>query len=259
MNKNQYKYITPLDTSNFENLVSGLATAAWPEFMLHDPVADHLWENLYIAFPEYQFALMDENSDQVIALANSLVLNWDADPAELPERGWDWAFTQAVSDYSLRLPPRTQCAIQIAIHPDFRNQRISEQLVKKMREIGIAKGFKRLIAPVRPNQKSYYPLINIDQYINWKNKDDLPFDAWLRVHVRAGAKIIKACHNAMEIKGSRADWEAWTSFKFPGSGQYIIPGGLVPMNFDLETNQGIYIEPNVWIVHDLVMDNKSIS
>jgi hypothetical protein len=118
-----------------------------------------------------------------------------------------------------------------------------------MRGIAQSKGLQNLVAPVRPNQKSKYPLTSIDDYIQWKNEEGLPFDAWLRVHARAGAKILKPCHQAMVIRGTRAEWESWSGLKFPQSGQYYIPGALNPMNFDLEKNEGVYIEPNVWMVH----------
>ncbi|MCX6079970.1 MAG: GNAT family N-acetyltransferase [Chloroflexi bacterium] len=243
--------ITPLDTRNYQELVSGLASASWPEFMLHDPVADDLWDNLFTYFPEYQFALLDTRTGRAAAMGNSLALHWDGDPHDLPAEGWDWAFIQAVADHSQGLQPRTQCAIQIAIHPDYRNQGLSNRMVQIMREVGEKKGFKRLIAPVRPNQKSLYPLIDMDDYISWKNEQGLPFDAWLRTHVRAGATIIKTCRHAMDIRGTRADWETWTGLKFLQSAEYVLPGGLIPMKMDLESDLGIYIEPNVWMVHEL--------
>jgi hypothetical protein len=120
-----------------------------------------------------------------------------------------------------------------------------------MRSIGQEKGFKHLIAPVRPNQKSAYPLANIDRYITWQTNAGLPFDAWLRVHVRLGARIIKACHEAMRIRGTLAEWTAWTGMQFPESGPYIVPGALNPVNIDVEAGEGVYVEPNVWTVHQL--------
>jgi hypothetical protein len=38
-----YQLITPPDKPDYEELVSGLASASWPEFMLHDQIADKLW------------------------------------------------------------------------------------------------------------------------------------------------------------------------------------------------------------------------
>ena len=55
----------------------------------------------------------------------------------------------------------------------------------------------------------------------------------------------------MIISGSRAEWETWTGMKFPQSGSYVIPGALNPVEMNVENDDGIYIEPNVWLVHEI--------
>ena len=122
-------------------------------------------------------------------------------------------------------------------------------MVDEMHRIGKKNNLKDLIAPVRPNLKSTYPLTLIDNYIDWKNENGLPFDPWLRVHASLGARIIKVCHEAMLIKGNIADWEKWTKMHFPESGKYIVPGALLPVDIDCQGNIGIYVEPNVWMIH----------
>lgn len=57
---------------------------------------------------------------------------------------------------------------------------------------------------------------------------------------------------SMVISGSVAEWEMWTGRCFPDSGPYVIPGALVPITIDREANVGIYLEPNVWMVHHTV-------
>ena len=89
-------------------------------------------------------------------------------------------------------------------------------------------------------------------YIKWDNGEGLPFDPWLRVHTRIGGKIINVCHKAMKIQGSIKNWEQWSNMKFPQSGNYIIPGALSPVQLDIDKNTGRYIEPNVWMCHDLI-------
>jgi hypothetical protein len=39
--------------------------------------------------------------------------------------------------------------------------------------------------------------------------------------------------------------------KFPQSGQYVIPGALEPMQMNAEKDEGVYIEPNVWTLHEI--------
>ena len=251
MDTSRFQFIKPGDLPDYRDRAGDLSEASWPEFMLHDPVANENWHELFDRFNEYQFGLLDTQNNRLAAIGNSLPFYWDQPLEELPERGWDWVLQNAVEDHQNGKEPNIQSAIQINIHPDYRNQGLSNNMVQAMRAIGEAKGFKYLVAPVRPNQKSQYPLISIDDYIKWTNNEGLPFDAWLRVHARAGARIIKPCHEAMTIPGTRAEWEEWTGMKFPQSGTYFIPGALNPMEVNLERDEGVYVEPNVWMVHTL--------
>ena len=251
MNSNRFQIISPNDLSDYRASAGEISEVSWPEFMLHDPIANENWHELFDRFSEYQFAMLDTGTNRMAAMGNSLPFHWDEDVTGLPEKGWDWVFLKAVEDHQKGAAPNIQSAIQIAIHPDYQSQGLSVKMIEAMRAIGQSKSFKYLVAPVRPNQKSKYPLISIDDYIKWTNDEGLPFDAWLRVHARIGARILKPCHQAMTIPGTRAEWEEWTGLKFPQSGTYFIPGALNPMEMDLEKDEGIYIEPNVWMVHEI--------
>jgi GNAT superfamily N-acetyltransferase len=251
MNTNRFQIISPHDLTDYRPRAGEITDASWPEFMLHDPIANENWHELFDRFSEYQFAMLDTEINRMAAMANSLPFSWDQPLEKLPEGGWDWVFIKAIEDHKNGVKPNIQCAIQIAIHPDYRSQGLSSRMVQAMRAIGKSKGFNDLVAPVRPNQKSKYPLTSIDDYIHWTNDEGLPFDAWLRVHVRAGAKILKPCHEAMTIRGTRAEWEEWTGMQFPQSDRYVIPGALNPMEMKVENDEGVYIEPNVWLVHEL--------
>ena len=55
----------------------------------------------------------------------------------------------------------------------------------------------------------------------------------------------------LQLVNSLAKWSAWTGMRFPESGAYIVPGALNPVDIDVEANEGVYIEPNVWTVHSL--------
>ena len=251
MNANRFQIIQPGELPDYRDRAGDIADASWPEFMMHDSIAKENWHELFDRFSEYQFALLDTDTNRMAAMGNSLPFRWDEAISELPEGGWDWVFVKAVEDHKTGVIPNIQSAIQIAIHPDYQNQGLSSRMVQAMGTIGRSKGYKYLVAPVRPNQKSKYPLISIDDYIKWTNEEGLPFDAWLRVHARVGAKILKPCHQAMTIRGTRAQWEEWVGIKFPQSDKYIIPGALNPMHMNVEKDEGVYVEPNVWMVHEV--------
>ena len=251
MNTDRFQIITPSTRQDYRDLVRGLTKAAWPEFMLHDRIATELWHELLDRFADYQLALYDTENKRVAAMGNSFPLRWDDPPADLPEGGWDWAFVEAVNQHKQGLSPNMQCAIQVAIHPDYRSQGLSVRTMEALRAVSEAKGFHSLIVPVRPSEKSKYPLTGIDDYLTWKDEEGLPFDAWLRVHVRVGGRIVKACHESKMVLGTRAEWEQWTKLKFPQSGRYVIPGALNPIEMNVEADEGIYIEPNVWMEHQI--------
>jgi hypothetical protein len=251
MDTSQFQVISSSRDQNFRQMVSPLAEACWPEFMLHDSVADKYWGQLFERFSDYQFGLLDISTNQAIAMGNSVPLQWNNDFADLPERGWDWAFEKAVIDAENGASPNILCALQIEIHPEYQGKGLSLNLIQTMKSIGKSMGFNNLIAPVRPNLKCLYPLINIDRYLTWKSNEGSPFDTWIRVHSKVGAKIIKVCHQSMHIRGNCEEWESWTGLTFRESNQYIISGALNPVEINLETNEGIYVEPNVWVVHNI--------
>jgi hypothetical protein len=250
MSAGRFQVITPAHP-DFRNLVRGLTKEVWPEFMLHDPVANENWHELLDRFTDYQFALLDVQNSRVAGMGNSFPLRWEGSLEDLPEGGWDWAFREAVRNHRQGRSPNYHCAIQIVLRPSYRSQGLSMPMVQAVRAVTKFKGLQALIIPLRPSDKHNYPLAGMDDYITWKKEDGLPFDAWLKVHVRAGARIIKVCHESKTIRGTRAEWERWTGMRFPQSGEYIIPGALNPIKIDLQKDEGVYVEPNVWIVHEV--------
>jgi hypothetical protein len=52
-------------------------------------------------------------------------------------------------------------------------------------------GLAHLIAPVRPGFKHRCPIIPIERCVTLTRENGEPFDPWIRVHVRRGARIAK--------------------------------------------------------------------
>jgi hypothetical protein len=113
-----------------------------------------------------------------------------------------------------------------------------------------------LVAPVRPTHKHRYPLIAMAEYANWRRADGTRFDPWLRVHERVGGAALGVAPAAMTVRGSVADWERWTGISLPGSGRFVVPGGLVPVEIDVERDEGLYVEPGVWMRHRCARDDS---
>jgi len=249
--KTKFTRISPVERADYRELISFVSEAVWPEFMLNSPVSYQYWDGLFENFADYQFALLSQEDQRVAGITNSVPLSWRGSLEELPDEGWDWAMVKSAEDYVQGIQPNLLCGIQISIVPDFQGQGLSKIILAEMVALARSKGYPRVIVPVRPSLKHRYPLTPIDAYIRWTTADGLPFDPWLRVHVRVGGRIVKPCPTAMEIPGTISDWENWTGMKFFESGEYIVPGALTPVQIDVDGDRGTYIEPNVWVVHEV--------
>ncbi|MFD1157854.1 hypothetical protein [Roseovarius aestuarii] len=221
--------------------------SAWPEFMIHDPVAIANWDKMMSYFAGDQLSMLVEG--QIAAVINMVPIRVETDLIQLPDRGVDWGVEKSVEDHENSTPPNAMMGLQVVIGKNFRGQRLSEIATQEMIVHARKRNCDFVLLPVRPNGKHAYPLIPMDQYINWERADGQPFDNWLRIHKRLGGKTIKVCHQSMIIPGTIAEWESWTGQKFPGSGQYIVPFALNPIDIDVDQNTGRYVEPNVWVAH----------
>ena len=217
---------------------------AWDEFMYHDAVANRLWNRQYEEFPDLQLYLLDDD-DRYLAESNAVPIPFG--PGELPDDGWDAALERALAGE----PVEAVSAIAITVGVDHRGGGLSKVMLDGMRAAVAARGLTDLVAPVRPSQKHAYPLVPMDRYVEWRRDDGELLDAWLRTHERAGAELVKVAPRSMRISGSVADWESWTGMRFPDTGTYVVPGALVPVEIDRERDEGVYVEPNVWMHHRL--------
>jgi hypothetical protein len=208
---------------------------AWPEFLFHDPVSNEFWTRLYSERSEFQFVLVD--GDEVLAEGNSIPV------AGMPA-GWRDAFPNSFGEGE----PDRLCALAILIGIEHQGKGLSSRMLEYMRGLGNERGWE-LVAPVRPTLKERYPLTPIERYAEWRREDGLLFDPWLRAHERLGAEVVGTAGEAMRIPGTVAEWEEWAGMAFPESGSYVVPRALVPVEIDRERDEGLYVEPNVWMRH----------
>ena len=213
-----------------------------PEWIRHDPIANRHWNSLYSDFAELQFFLLDGES--LIGEGNAIPVHIQD---ELPDEGWDWA----IGDGGRDAGANAASALQIQLHVRRRGEGLSRLMLERMRELVRARGLDRLVAPVRPTLKARYPLAPIERYARWRRDDGVLFDPWLRTHERLGAEIVSIAHESMRIPGTVEEWERWAGMAFPESGPYVVPEALVPVEIDRERDVGLYVEPNVWMLHRL--------
>jgi hypothetical protein len=217
--------------------------------MQHDSIVEKHWSNLYTDFLDFQFAAYSEKD--IVGVGNSIPIHYKGDFKDLPIRGLDWAMEKAVEDKKNGLTPNLIVGVQILINPELRSRGLSYELLDLMKHVARMQGISQIALPVRPTQKHLYPLISMLEYIGWTNPEAEPFDSWIRVHVKAGGKIVSICSESMTIRGVVDEWQKWTGLNFNSSGQYTIENALCPITIDLNKNLGEYIEPNVWIIHSI--------
>ena len=211
-------------------------------FMGHGAVALRYWHLLRPELPELQLVLWDEERDVVVGHARTI-------PARVAE-GLPGGVDDMLESWfgEGRQPePDVLSAMVAVVDRGRQGEGLSTKLVEAMRGLARAHGYAALVAPVRPTWKERYPLIPMERYARWTRDDGLPFDPWLRVHAKLGAELLEVCPASMRIEGGVEEWEDWTGLAFPDNGDYLVPGGLVPVR--VEDGRGIYVEPNVWMRH----------
>lgn len=225
---------------------------SWPEFMDHDPVAWSLFGPVTAAHRDFAVVATDDTG-AVIGHGHSVpfsraVAGRDGD---LPDTGWDQVLMWGNSDLRKGVEPDTVSAVEISIHPEHQGKGLSGLLVKALRDNARAKGFSEMLAPVRPSAKHLEPHTPMSEYAYRVREDGLPADPWLRVHVRAGGTIVKVAAASMVIPGSLEQWRKWTGLPFDADGPVELPFALSPVHCDTAQGSAVYVEPNVWVRHEL--------
>lgn len=243
--KSEYNIIYGHEQLHSFDKISKLRKKVWPDFIR---LSDDTMLKIYELYPDFQIGLLDHNNE-LIAIANSIPIIWKKPLTELSNDGVTWMIDTGLNEkYDVGLA-NILCAISVTVDDKNRNKGISKILLQYLKQIKNNKKFTYLCVPVRPSLKSLYPLISIDKYIQWRNKEGLIFDPWLRTHISLGAKILNVCYRSAYITATISQWEQWTGLCFPDDGTYIIKNALAPIEIDYASNQGTYIEPNVWVCY----------
>lgn len=218
---------------------------SWPEFMRHDPIGGLFYSNVESRFAEYVLVAQDD-SGEVVACAYSVPFVLGDD--ELPVNGWDFVIRNGLLTDLAGGTPDAISAVEIAVRPDLQGTGLSSQMLVAMRDNAARHGFAELVAPVRPNGKAD-PHEPMSTYAFRVREDGLPVDPWLRVHVRAGGRIVTVAPRSMTIPGTLEEWREWTGLPFDTAGPVVVPKALSPINCDVDHGVATYVEPNVWVVH----------
>ncbi len=220
-------------------------SGVWPEYNLHGSHTDRYFGILTSRYADLQLLFVDRRSRALVARARTIPFHWDGTLEDLPA-GIDAVGLRAVGESP---EPTTLSALAAEVDPEVQGSGLSGLVIRAMASVARSRGLAALVAPVRPSWKSRYPLVPIERYAAWRREDGLPFDPWIRVHVRLGGRILRSEVRSMQIKAGVGDWESWTNMLFPEEGQYVFPGGLALLT--IRGDIGEYYEPNVWVKHEV--------
>ncbi len=223
----------------------------WDEFMDHDVIGESLFGSVVPSYRELGIALTNTD-DEIIAHGTAMAFRMDFDGRrELPDRGWDQALVWAQQDLMKGREPDTACALEVSVHTDWLGHGLSRRAFAGLRDAARAAGYSTLLAPVRPTAKHQEPNLSMEEYARRTRDDGLPTDPWLRTHVRLGGVIEQVAPASQTVAGSLAQWREWSGLAFDTTGPVEVPGALVPVHCFVEQDIAVYVEPNVWVRHDL--------
>ena len=247
---------TVADDPGLADRIQALIDAVWPRFVTESttPKGHTLpfdWFGIFRRWPHLQYVLIDPADNTLVAAGNALTLAWDGPAEELPDTGWNWVMYQAELDYKAGRTPTMASGLSVTLDPTRRGQHLSNIAVRAMKQLVLETGVRRFFIPVRPVWKARYPITPMAEFCSWTNAEGLPFDPWMRVHARLGARIIKPCNSSQPAAGTVAQWEEWLDLPLPASGEYVGPGLLATLHVDRDADEGVYLEPNVWMQHPL--------
>src|ERR1019366_3901668 len=223
----------------------GVLEDLWPEYNQHGNNTGRYFGSLVPRHAHLQILLLDRRSDRLVGRGRTIPFRWAGTLQDLPA-GIDAVGLRAVDDPG---KPTALSALAAEVERDYQGNGLSGLLISAMGSVARECGLAPLLAPVRPSFKDHYPLTPIKRYASWHRSDGLPFDPRIRVHVRLGARIVRAESRSLKISAPVRDWESWTGMAFPDDGRYVFPKGLAPVT--IKAGRGTYFEPNVWTLHEL--------
>ena len=198
-------------------------------------------------FAPLDLTLVDRPGEPV-ATGWGVPLAWDGDPGDLPDTFAE-ILPRALALHDGEGTATTLAVGGAVVHPAHKGTGLVEDLLRALGEVASAHGLDRVVAPVRPTHKDLYPLVPIEDYLDWVRDDGLPWDPWLRRHVRMGATILRPTPHAQTMTGTISQWREWTGMEFPTTGDDVIPRGMSTRRVERGRDLGTSVEPNVGVRH----------
>lgn len=208
----------------------------------------HLIPRIILNFSKYILLAYDSKAkDSLLAYASAVPFHGPEDINDLPDSGYDGAIEDAFANLDRGIEPNMLCAVSITVDSKSRGRNLSSIMAESLVDLAKDCGFKNLVVPIRPPEKANYINMDMMEYAQKLQLDGRPFDYWIRLHHKLGARIVKVCYNSMVMSHDIETWEKVTGLKFTETKNYIIPNALAPLEVKYEENIAIMREPNIWM------------
>lgn len=230
-----------------DDQLEALFAGAFPAFITADQVAKLYIDRVRNWFPQFNMMLIGEDAIPV-ATGWGVPITWNGEVEDLPT-GYTDSTKRAVEVHEAGQEPDTFVICGAIVNRSLAGKGFSSELITALCDVAKEGGLERVIAPVRPTMKSRHPVMSIDTYVQQLRPDGAPVDPWLRTHWRIGGRILTTAPASQTMTGTVAEWQEWAGRDFPATGDYVIAGGLSILQIDLARDEGVYVEPNVWIQH----------
>ena len=224
--------------------------ALWPDMLRYDLRSQKYSAEIDTFFLNFQLvAALQSDRNRVAGIAHAVPLFIGDATRDLPDTGWDWALHKAVEDHLTRTPPDAICGLSITVLPEYQRCGVGRLLIQEVVQLAATEGFRNVVMPVRPISKRKYPSMVMEEFLIWRREDGFHYDPWIRAHEVTGGVVKKVCNRSMTIAAPISAWEHWCGRRFVESGVYPVKDGLAPVTIDLEKHLGVYLEPNIWVLH----------
>ena len=227
------------------------ALGIWPNFLVGHRVGRENSAAIDGRFAPLQMvAVVEEPQLRVVGVSNAVSLGGQVDVENLPDEGWDWAVKAAVGGTRGEERDQALCILSISVFPEFRRHGVGTMFIEEYLRKARAMGMRRVVAPVRPVTKDQALDAPMTEFIQWRANDGRHVDPWIRAHEAVGGRVVSICGNSMSIAASLAQWRAWGADITQSTKRFVLPGCIVPVVASHEADCAVYVEPNIWMLHE---------
>jgi len=198
----------------------------------------------------------DSQNSRLVAHGITTKIAWDQDKETL-SGGWQGVVRSSyLHSHIEQKKPDTLVGLFIFVEDDFRQQGWANDVILEMRSLAQEKGLRALIIPLRPPlcYKKEYASMPMAEFAGLKREDGYPLDHWVRLHIRLGARILKASETSHQHVMALQDfYDQFSQDVLPDSGDVLIErnGEWYNVFVDRKRDFVLINQGCVWVQHEL--------